>query len=249
MKTVMKRILASVLTFILVFSMQPDIELIKNDDGGAAVQFNAGPEEVLAADNTDPEVTGLDEWEWEYDRYDESSVDLDAIALTKYKGDKRKIKIPGKFTKDGKTYKTKIASLGNSFQTSRLQSIVIDKGVRAEWRSNNMFEGCRKGDRSFSYLEYLDASGLDTSDMDSMEGMFKDLSNLKYLNVSGFDTSRIQSMKEMFADDPMLQELDLTSFNSTSVRDFEHCFRGDTNLRAMMEEMKYSRAVKISVEE
>ena len=52
MKAVMKRILASILTFILVFSIQPDIEFIKNDDVCTAVQLDAGPERISLGKKT-----------------------------------------------------------------------------------------------------------------------------------------------------------------------------------------------------
>ena len=86
MKNVFKRVLVSFLTISLIISLVPDVEFIKKDDGGVAVQFDAGPKEVLAADNTEAEVTELSEWDYDKDaRY---------VYLKEYRGNKKKIRIP-----------------------------------------------------------------------------------------------------------------------------------------------------------
>jgi surface protein len=48
-------------------------------------------------------------------------------------------------------------------------------------------------------LTELDVSGVDTSNVTDMAGMFNECSELTSLDVSGFDTSNVENMAGMFA--------------------------------------------------
>ena len=52
---------------------------------------------------------------------------------------------------------------------------------------------------SFSSVYSADLSGIDTSEVISMKGMFKDASLLNPIDISRFDTRKVQDMSEMFS--------------------------------------------------
>ncbi|HAC3425404.1 TPA_asm: BspA family leucine-rich repeat surface protein, partial [Listeria monocytogenes] len=73
----------------------------------------------------------------------------------------------------------------------------------------------------------LDVSGLDTSAVSNMRGMFYRCSALEELDVSHFDTSSVTNMLYMFCDNEKLEKLDVSNFDTSSVTDirmmFENC--------------------------
>ncbi|EAF0837462.1 BspA family leucine-rich repeat surface protein [Listeria monocytogenes] len=76
-------------------------------------------------------------------------------------------------------------------------------------------------------LTELDVSGLDTSAVSNMRGMFYRCSALEELDVSHFDTSSVTNMLYMFCDNEKLEKLDVSNFDTSSVTDirmmFENC--------------------------
>ena len=65
--------------------------------------------------------------------------------------------------------------------------------------------------------EELDVSNLDTSNAETMQGMFCECYNLTTLNLSNFDTSNVTDMRDMFYCCNNLIELDLSNFNMNNV--------------------------------
>ena len=55
-----------------------------------------------------------------------------------------------------------------------------------------MFEGCK-------YLESIDLSSFDTSNVKNMQWMFYDCYNLKSLDLSTFNLSNVETMYAMFS--------------------------------------------------
>ncbi|MBQ2659023.1 MAG: BspA family leucine-rich repeat surface protein [Erysipelotrichaceae bacterium] len=107
------------------------------------------------------------------------------------------------------------------------------------------------GSSSTTGIVKFDLSRLDTSEVTSMQFMFKDCKNLQMLDLSTFDTRKVTSMDGMFANclklasldvssfrTPVLEimrwtfhscqslvSLDLSSFNTGNVFTFESCFK------------------------
>ena len=66
--------------------------------------------------------------------------------------------------------------------------------------------------------------GLDTSNVTSMEGMFKYCSKLTSLDLSSFDTSNVTRMTDVFSDCRSLTSLDLSNFNTSKVTSMFYMF-------------------------
>ena len=70
----------------------------------------------------------------------------------------------------------------------------------------------------------MDLSGLDTSNVTNMSGMFRDCSSLTNLDVSNFDTSNVTNMTSMFSYCSSLTNLDLSSFDTSMVTTMNSMF-------------------------
>ena len=81
-----------------------------------------------------------------------------------------------------------------------------------------------------SKIKSLDVSGLDTSKVTSMSGMFSGNSELASLDVSNFDTSNVTSMFYMFEKNSSLTSLDLSHFNTSNVTTMSGMFSNCSKL-------------------
>ena len=91
---------------------------------------------------------------------------------------------------------------------------------------------------SFSGIYSADLSGIDTSEVISMKGMFKGVSTLSSLDLSRFDTRKVQDMSEMFSEMAPGRggfnfALDLSSFNTQNVTNMKGMFRGSTKFTGL----------------
>ena len=91
---------------------------------------------------------------------------------------------------------------------------------------------------SFSGIYSADLSGIDTSEVISMKGMFKGASTLASLDLSRFDTRKVQDMSEMFSEMAPGRggfnfALDLSSFNTQNVTNMKGMFRGSTKFTGL----------------
>ena len=91
---------------------------------------------------------------------------------------------------------------------------------------------------SFSGIYSADLSGIDTSEVISMKGMFKGASTLSSLDLSRFDTRKVQDMSEMFSEmapgrGGLNFALDLSSFNTQNVTNMKGMFRGSTKFTGL----------------
>ena len=73
-------------------------------------------------------------------------------------------------------------------------------------------------------IKSIDCSGLDTSEVTNMEGMFANNYALTSLNISGFNTDNVSDMNFMFTNDRSLSELDLSNFNTEKVKNMSYMF-------------------------
>lgn len=84
---------------------------------------------------------------------------------------------------------------------------------------------------SFSSVYSADLSGIDTSEVISMKGMFKDASLLNPIDISRFDTRKVQDMSEMFSGIRFLTRgtatinLNLSNFNTSNVVNMKGMFK------------------------
>ena len=114
---------------------------------------------------------------------------------------------------------------------SRLTSITVG-------RSNNKISPryCSSWFTDCYKLTTLDISGLDTSNVTSMEYMFGGCNALTSLDVSGFNTSNVTNMSAMFASCRSLTSLDVSGFNTSKV----------TNMHAMFQSLYKITSLDVS---
>ena len=74
---------------------------------------------------------------------------------------------------------------------------------------------------------------LNTSEVESLFGMFYGCSLLESVDVSNFDTQKVTMMNSMFNGCTSLKTLDLSSFNTASVTDMGFMFAGCSNLKTI----------------
>ncbi|EIC9823209.1 BspA family leucine-rich repeat surface protein [Listeria monocytogenes] len=82
-------------------------------------------------------------------------------------------------------------------------------------------------------LTELDVSGLDTSAVSNMRGMFYRCSALEELDVSNFDTSSVTDIRMMFENCSSLEELDVSHFDTSSVTTMTSMFRNCSGLEEL----------------
>ena len=74
---------------------------------------------------------------------------------------------------------------------------------------------------------------LNTSEVESLFGMFYGCSLLESVDVSNFDTQKVTMMNSMFNGCTSLKTLDLSSFNTASATDIGYMFTGCSNLKTI----------------
>lgn len=82
--------------------------------------------------------------------------------------------------------------------------------------------------RGLSMLEEVNLSSFDTSNVTDMTSMFSGCSSLQELDVSAFDTSRVEYMGSMFSQCESLSELDVSNFDTSRVYVMSFMFYGLT---------------------
>ena len=173
----------------------------------------SGIREVFALPSADestdfaPDHAGDTTWQEYYEycfdaRYigDETK---DAIILNgDYKGNAQELLIPAKAVIDGKEYITVIIDC--RINNTEVKSVRFEKGVIVE-SMYMMFLNC-------SAIMSIDLSGIDTTELHSMDYTFKGCSSLKSVDFSGFDTSNVTGMYDMFSGCSSLTTVDLSGF-------------------------------------
>ena len=114
-------------------------------------------------------------------------------------------------------YLTKVEGM-NTWNTSQVTSM------------SNFFNGC-------SSLTEIDVSSFDTSNVNNMEGMFRNYgfgvpaSKLKRIKgIENFDMSKVTNMKIMFQGHNLLTELNISGWNVSKVTNMDACF-ADTGIK------------------
>ena len=86
---------------------------------------------------------------------------------------------------------------------------------------------------SYTNLEDIDLSPIDTSHATDFTQLFNGDRKLKKLDLSRFNTSKVTNMSRMFASCESLEELDLSSFNTKSVKSMALMFVGAKSLKSL----------------
>lgn len=105
-----------------------------------------------------------------------------------------------------------------------------DKAIKAPKNCSHLFDPLyiqpsgTNTDILKQQIKSIDCSGLDTSEVTNMAGMFANNYALTSLNISGFNTDNVSDMNFMFANDTSLSELDLSNFNTENVKNMSQMF-------------------------
>lgn len=79
----------------------------------------------------------------------------------------------------------------------------------------------------------LDLSAVDTSQLTSMERLFRGLENVETLDLSSLDTSHVTNMEEMFFGCSSLHTVKMSSLNTSHVRNMHLMFYGCKSLKKL----------------
>ena len=153
------------------------------------------------------------------------------IETYRYRGTPTDIIVYGKYEVNGVLYSTILngdtSGYMGPFHEKRdsITSIKIHPGVKSN-KGFQLFYDC-------SALTSLDVSGLDTSSITDMSGMFEGCSSLTSLDLSSFDTSKVYQMSCMFQGCSSLTSLDLSSFNTSGAGPMNFMFAECSNLTSL----------------
>ena len=115
-----------------------------------------------------------------------------------------------------------------SYQSNVKTVTVADEGIAPVSTANWFY--------SFTNVESINLSKLDTRNVTSMYCMFRGCKTLTTLDVSSFSTANVKNMGSMFDGCSALTSLDLSSFDTTNV----------TNMRSMFFDCKALTALGVS---
>ena len=82
-------------------------------------------------------------------------------------------------------------------------------------------------------LEEVDMNGLNVENLFVMDGMFENCKNLKKVNLSGWNIKRVMKLSRVFADCPNLEEIDLTGWDTSHVFNMRELFFNCPNLKVI----------------
>ena len=122
----------------------------------------------------------------------------------------------GVLTLHGNVTREKLWSNDTTWNSKDVKKIVCAEGTKFPAECYSLV--------NFRFVEEMDLSNADTSDVVNMSCMFDGCYNLKSLNLSGWDTSNVIKMNYMFKDCSSLESLDLSSFDTSNVRTMEYMF-------------------------
>ena len=135
---------------------------------------------------------------WDYRMYEGK------ILLVKYKGNHKRVEIPR--TVEGKT----VMLYGlDSLMFPNVTHIRVAQAENGEEKVKINTETLKLHFVD-SKIEYVDFSGLDTTGLTDLYGMFARCSNLKYANLDGWDVSKVTDLQYMFFDAANLETIDLS---------------------------------------
>lgn len=183
-------------------------------------------EEEVIEEETENEVYETevsDDWYEDYEYQLGIAVDgiyESTIGLNYYKGNDTELYVPNIAMVEGERCRVVITSAcfsGEKHENCKsIEKIYFENDV--------IFLGCLDEFRMCSSLENVDMSGVDTSRVSDMTGMFDYCYNLKDVDLSGIDTENVKGMSQMFQYCTSLESLNLDSFDTQNVTDMTGMF-------------------------
>ncbi|ENO8770570.1 BspA family leucine-rich repeat surface protein [Enterococcus faecium] len=151
--------------------------------------------------------------------------DSSRILLTRYKGNSTEVIVPTNH--NGK--KIVLKDISTSIIPTTVTKFSAEKGTGhkltiQDTNLNNAFDGNRN-------LNEVDFTNIDTSNINSMEVMFRNCTNLKKVDFSNCNTTNVTSMGYMFQDCSNLLDIKFTNISTRSLNNTSYMFSGCTNLK------------------
>ena len=192
----------------------------------AADAQQAAPTEAAPTEAADLEGYGgfdLSDWSW--------TPLGDGVNLQRYKGESRKVAVPGKIEGYGKVYFTGgglLFSLNNNKDSiTHFKTVAVD-GVRPEFIGS-----LHDNFRFMRALEYVDMSQCEKRDVQGnrLDMMFYECTNLKYVDVTGLVNQAYVSAKDVFGNCPNLETIiGLDTWDVSGIESFLCMFDGCESL-------------------
>ncbi|MDQ8304493.1 BspA family leucine-rich repeat surface protein [Enterococcus faecium] len=156
---------------------------------------------------------------WEFEEDDSR------ILLTKYKGISSEVIVPTNH--NGK--KIVLKDISTSIIPTTVTKFSAEKGTGykltiQDTNLNNAFDGNIN-------LNEVDFTNIDTSNITSMEVMFRNCANLKKVDFSNCNTTKVTSMGYMFQNCSNLSDVKFTNISTQSLNNTSYMFSGCINLK------------------
>ncbi len=147
------------------------------------------------------------------------------ILLTEYKGQSDEVVVPSNH--NGK--KIILKDINTSIIPTRVTKFSIEPSDKYKVTiENNDLNFAFDGNRQ---LQEVNLNGLDTSNITSMEVMFRNCTNLKKVDFSNCNTTNVTSMGYMFQDCSNLSDVKFTNISTRALNNTSYMFSGCTNLK------------------
>jgi surface protein len=217
---------------IQVYEASPDVpdqqvDSEKEETVSDETQVSDESEDAEEVDSLEDEDRATDsKWIKEY----EYELSGNNVILMKYIGESENITVRKKAIIGGKTYYTKLKEVTfddgydsiwgeyyGSGSMNGLKSIAFEDGFVFPEKCSMLF--------AYNWgVEKIDLSGVDTSNVTDMTGMFLLCTELETPDFSNFNTKNVESMELMFYNCGSMRNIDLSSFDTSSLVDVSGMF-------------------------
>ena len=188
---------------------QNEVRGASTESGNPSGQTDVPGTSIESGDPIDPNTSS-------WLRYFDYSVKGDTVVLEGgYKGSDTEVRVPGSATVDGIPYDRVMITKSISWRACKHLS--FEPGVVFPNDCSGLFA-------SEYYIQSIDLTNINTSNVLDMSDMFSSCYELRELDLSGFDTSRVLDMSDMFLGCISLTKLDVSGFNTSNVTDMSQMF-------------------------
>ena len=172
------------------------------------------------------------DWLKDYDYEMYASNQRRYLKLTNYKGEGGDIYLPRTVKINGRRYYVQLDVLrgengkryASIFCGSTITNLSFEKGFEFPEDSSYLFANTR--------FWNIDFTGVDTSKVTNMTGMFYESDGHGELDLSSFDTSNVTTMRGMFSCNWSVEKVDVSSFDTSNVTDMANMFAA-THLKSV----------------
>ena len=142
------------------------------------------------------------------------------LQLTEFIGTTEHLVIPGTTEQEGRNYRVQLTpGLFDSTNGAIVKSLYLCSGVRLPDRCNNLFFGLS------SVESLVFGPDMDSANVTSMLGCFRNLSSLRSLDLSMLDTENVTTFESLFSGCKALESVELSGLDTGKVITFYGMFQ------------------------